>query len=54
MMTRLMRSRGRMKAQGEMVTMDSEPPDDTGTPGARKTEGILHITKSSSIILLFL
>ena len=43
-----------MKAQGEIVTRDSEPPDDTGIPGARKTEGILHITKSSSIILLFL
>ena len=49
-MTRLMRRRGRMKAQGEIVTWDSGP-EDTGMPRLRNTEGILHITKSSSMIL---
>ena len=51
MMTRLMMRRGRMKAQGEIVTWDSGPEDTGGTPGLRKIEGILHITKSSSMIL---
>ena len=40
-----------MKAQGEIVTWDSGPEDTGGTPGLRKIEGILHITKSSSMIL---
>ena len=50
MMTKLMRTRGRRKAQGEMVTW-APGPEDTGTPELWKTEDILQITKSSSMIL---